>query len=252
MPACRSDRRFATLVAITLVFAGTVSCSSDAAPVAAPQTAAQVGPKTIYYDTFDFVKPEWQQVSGIWEVRDGFLLQKSDDPRQLNTIRYLQTPRVSDATIETLVRINPSRPTMWTDSPADRDLANNIRYIIGAGIIFRMRDQQNFYMFRLAGEEGAVLGRMVDGQWNNTDLCNPRVRDFLEGSRIGFRQDNWYRLKVDAYANRIQVYINDEPVCSAVDNTFNLGQVGLVTFKTGADFDYLKVTDRTQSEISNP
>ncbi len=211
------------------------------APAPAPQVTGQSA-NTIFVDEFSEAKGEWQQLSGIWELRSGFLSQTSDDPRKLNTIKYIQTPRVSDATIETQLRVVPYRPSQWTDSPADEDRKRNIRYIIGAGIIFRMKDPDNFYMFRLAGEEGAVLGRMVDGSWNEADLCNPRVLDFLRGDRIGFRADNWYRLKVEAYANRFTTYINDEPVCSVVDNTFELGHVGLVTFKTAADFDWIRIT----------
>lgn len=235
----------AVLVAIT-VFIGCKTAPAQAAPTAVASA------KTLFYDNFTSVKGEWQQVSGIWETLtggDGLLVQKSDDPRQLNAIRYVETPRTADATIETSVRVKPNRPVALTDSEQDRDLMRNIRYIVGAGIIFRMKDQRNFYMFRLAGEEGAVLGRMVDGVWNEKDLCNPRVRDFLDGSRIGFRSDNWYRLKVEAYGNRITTYIDDEPVCSVTDDTFSLGNFGLVTFKTAADFDNIKVTNRQETEI---
>ena len=232
---------------ILLGMSALLPACTTAAPAPAPQTVApETGTNVIYDDRFDSVKGEWQQVSGIWEVLDGHLVQKTDDPRQLNAIRYIQTPRIADASIETEVRIRPDRPAQWTSSQADEEMRRNIRFIIGAGIVFRMRDTNNFYMFRLAGEEGAVLGRMIDGQWNEEDLCNPRVRDFLEGSRIGFTADNWYRLKVEVYGNRITVFINDEPVCSATDNTFGIGNVGLVTFKTPADFDYIKVFNKFQ------
>ncbi len=192
----------------------------------------------IFRDDFDYGKPEWQQVGGFWETADGLARQKSDDPRSLNAIRYIKTPRVSDAVIETELRVRPYRPAQFTDSDADQQLKRNIRYVVGAGIIFRMKDPDNFYMFRLAGEEGAVLGKMVGGEW--IDIENPRVRDFLEGYRLGFRDT--YRLRVEVGANRIRCYINDEPVVNTVDSTFSLGHVGLVTFKTAAEFDYVKIT----------
>jgi hypothetical protein len=229
-----------------------------APPPAAPQTTitqsastSVVSARTLFYDPFNAVKGEWQQVSGIWETRTdtGYLMQKSDDPRQLNAIRYLQTPRIADATIETSVRINPTRPPQFLNGadPADADLMKALRYTMGAGIIFRMKDSRNYYMFRLAGEEGAVVGKMVDGEW--FDLCNPRVRDFLTGSRIGFRADNWYRLRVDVEGQQITAYIDDEPVCRVTDKTFILGSAGVVTFKTPADFDYFKMTNNKETEI---
>lgn len=197
------------------------------------------GSEIIFSDWFDSMKPEWQQVSGFWETTRGMMVQKSDDPRDLNAIRYIKTPRVSDATIETQLRVRPYRPSQWTNSEADQQLQYNIRYIVGAGIIFRMKDPDNYYMFRLAGEEGAVLGKMVGGEW--TDIENPRVRDYLEGLRLDFR-DQDYRLKVEVYGSRIQCYINDEPVINAADSTFTLGNVGLVTFKSAAEFDHIKIS----------
>lgn len=225
-----------TFVVLALVVAALGCGSGDTHQVVAqPDTS-----KTIYYDSFGGVKAEWQQTGGIWEVLDGWLIQRSDDPKQLNAIKYVQSPRISDATIETELRVRPFRPSQWTDSAEDRDLMRNIRYIIGAGIVFRMKDRDNYYMFRLAGEEGAVLGKMVNGEW--VDLANPRVRGMLRGDRIGFRADNVYRLKVECYGNSIKCYIDDEPVCTSFDGQFDLGQVGLVTFKTAADFDFVKVT----------
>jgi hypothetical protein len=100
-------------------------------------------------------------------------------------------------------------------------------------------------MFRLAGEEGAVLGKMVDGEW--IDIANPRSANFLP-ERVKFSRANWYRLKVDAYGSRIVCYINDSVVVSRTDTTFSLGNFGLVTFKTKADFDYFKVYTRQELE----
>ena len=197
------------------------------------------GANIIYSDQFRNIKSEWQQVAGFWETTRSMMIQKSDDPRALNAIRYIKTPRVSDATIETQVRVRPYRPSQWTNSESDQQLQHNIRFIVGAGVIFRMKDPQNYYMFRLAGEEGAVLGKMVDGEW--MDLDNPRVRDYLEGLRLDFR-DQTYRLKVEVYGSRIQCYINDEPVINTTDREFTLGHVGLVTFKTAAEFDYIKIS----------
>jgi hypothetical protein len=225
-----------------------LGCQPSTTVVAAPATmqgGTSIAPKTIYYDSFNSVKSEWQQMNGIWETRTdtGYRIQKNDDPAHLNAISYVQTPRVVDATIEALVRVNPAHAQYMNPSvPLDAEKINTLRYTMGAGIVFRLQDQQNYYMFRLAGEEGAVVGKMVNGEW--FDLCNPRVRGILEGSRIGFRSDNWYRLRLDAYGRRITAYINDEPVCDVQDGTFTIGQVGLVTFKTAADFDYFQVTNK--------
>ena|GEM_PF-1645351 len=214
-------------------------------PVAAKQTI-QPGPKTIFFDNFNTRKNEWQQVRGNWKVdANGFFLQRSADPRHINSIIFVDHPQAADCSIETFVRVKPDLPAALTDSVQDRNLLRNVRYIIGAGIIFRFKDPDNFYMFRLAGEEGAVLGKMVDGIW--VDLSNPRSADYLQ-ERIKFSESNWYRLKVDAYGSRIICYINDSVVVSKSDTTYSLGNFGLCTFKTKADFDYIKVYDKTEIE----
>jgi len=206
----------------------------------------EVGPKTLFYDNFNNRKNEWQQIRGNWRVDTrGFFLQRSADPRSLNSIIYVDHPQAADATYETYVRVKPDLPSTITSSMQDQRLLNNVRYIIGAGIIFRMRDANNFYMFRLAGEEGAVLGKMVDGEW--IDIANPRSANYLP-ERVKFSEANWYRLRVDAYGSRIVCYINDSVVASRTDTSFSLGNFGLVTFKTMADFDYFKVYTRQELE----
>lgn len=235
--------------AIMLFSLTMVNCGGEDEPVVEPkveQVSSAVGPKTIFYDNFSDRKNEWQQIRGNWKLdSNGFFLQRSADERMLNSILFVDTPQTANASYEILVRIEPDLPSTMTDSDADRALRYNIRYIIGAGLIFRMKDQDNFYMFRLAGEEGAVLGKMVNGEW--VDIANPRTIDLLS-SRVRFSADNWYRLKVDAYGERIICYINDSVVCSSTDSQFSMGKFGLCTFKTTADFDYIKVYDKTESE----
>ena len=236
------------LAFLLLMILPVVNCKTEPAPP--PPAPAEIGPKMILFDNFNAHKSEWQQVSGIWQWDpNGFLLQRTADPRQINCLIYVQNPQISDATIETMIRIKTDLPAYLTDTDQDKQLVYNVRYLIGAGIVFRMRDKDNYYMFRLAGEEGAVLGKMVGGEW--TDLANPRTADFLTGERVRFSESNWYRLKVEVYGNRIVCSINDVPVINKTDDTYGLGRVGLVTFKTFADFDYLKVYNKTETEIKN-
>jgi hypothetical protein len=94
-------------------------------------------------------------------------------------------------------------------------------------------------MFRLAGEEGAVLGKMVDGQWQ--DLANPRAADFLSSL---IRMDTPYSLRVRAQGRRIQTWVNDRAVASLEDGSFTTGRVGLITFRTQAAFASIKVVER--------
>lgn len=179
----------------------------------------------------------WQgKTPGLPGCEDGCLKQNSEDVHALNAIMYVRTPQMSNATIETKTRIKYDMSV----SPTQTEL-ENLRKFIGPGIVFRMKNDDNYYMFRLAGEEGAVLGKMVNNKW--IDLSNPRRFKMLEGGRI--KPNNWYRLKVKVYGNNIQCFINDSPVINYTDydNPFTVGHFGLCTFKCFADFEFIKVTE---------
>lgn len=213
-------------------------------------TVYQNEPRIIFADNFAPGNAElrnlWQNNGkGTWMVQgpisslpgceDGCLRQNSEDPRALNAIEYVTSPQVSDGVIETQLRYSYELSVAET-----AEQRNEKKSYIGSGIIFRMVDVNNFYMFRLAGEDGVVLGKMVNGNW--VDLGNPRRLDFLDGGGK-MRPNTWYKLKVIARGNYIQCFINDSSVVSTFDSTFTVGKFGLVTFKTVADFEYIKVTE---------
>ena len=238
-------RAAATFMAMGITLCCTSACQTAPLPMPTPQNEV----RTIFYDAFIPEKGElrnlWQtNGKGAWLVQrkisslsgceDGCLKQNSEDPRALNTIYYVRTPQMADGVIETKARLTYELSVSET-----HERLNQIKSFIGAGIIFRMTDENNFYMFRLAGEEGVVLGKMVNGDW--IDLGNPRRVDFLEGGRV--KPNTWYTLKVAARGGQIQCFINNNPVISINDATFSLGKFGLTTFKTMADFEYISVTE---------
>ncbi len=216
-----------------LVLFTLISCKSskDERPVMVVPAVQPAESNIIFRDNFDTHKNKWVERTGRWKWIEGFLSQTTSDPRELNSIIYLSNPQMADGSIETLVRINFSEHALM-DNPA-----HNRKYIVGAGIIFRMQDINNYYMFRLAGETGAVLGKMVDGEW--IDIKNPRAYDFLEGEVLNFGGNNWYNLKVELKGNRIICYVQNSAVINAIDDTYSIGKVGLVTFKAAADFDFI-------------
>ena len=210
------------------------------------------GSSSIFFDEFNpddnILRNVWRsngKAHWVWQGKtasnlpgceNGCLKQNSEDTRALNAIQYVATPQISNATIKTKTRIKYDRSV----APSSEEL-RNLRFFIGTGIVFRMEDENNYYMFRLAGEAGAVLGKMVNNNW--VDLANPRRLDFLEGGRI--KPNNWYRLKVKVYGNNIQCFINDSPVINYTDsqNPFSVGHFGLCTFKCFGDFEFIEVTE---------
>jgi hypothetical protein len=237
-----------SLIAVFVFFTG---CAPKTTQMKYIEVPTPVSAKTIFFDDFSTASQSttrnmWLsngKAHWVWQGKtsaspgctDGCLKQNSEDDRALNAIMYISTPQISNATIETKTRINYDLSVGVTS-----DELKKLRYFIGPGIVFRLVDQNNFYMFRLAGDEGCVLGKMVDNEW--IDLANPRRLNVLEGGRI--RPNNWYTLRVEVVGNNIQCFINNSPVINFTDHeaTFTLGHFGLATFKCFADFEFINVT----------
>lgn len=188
-------------------------------------------------DDFNQYNPQWRTVRGQWAVQDGSAIQVRDDAREQNAIMYFDPLIVADAEVATAVKMSATLPQFPT--PEDGARINELRRIAGAGLVFRYQDENNFYMFRLAGEDGAVLGKMVDGQWQ--DIVNPRAADF-GGALI--KMDTEYALRVRVQGRRIECWINGRAVANLEDSSFSTGRVGLVTFRTRAAFSSIRVVER--------
>ncbi len=237
------------LIMVCLVVSVFVAPSCQTAPPPPPPAPVVSAERVIFFD--DFV-PERGDLRNLWlnngkgqwivqrktsafpGCEDGCLKQHSEDPRALNTLYFVRTPQMADGVVETKVRLSYD-----ISVTVDQERLKQIRYFLGVGIVFRLVDDNNYYMFRLAGEEGCVLGKMVDGKW--VDITNPRRVDFLEGGKI--KPNQWYTLKVVVRGQNIKCFINDNPVINAFDSTYSVGKFGVVTFKTMADFEYLRVTE---------
>lgn len=228
-----------------LSFVGYVGlmCVSLAAcgPKQVPQPAAPPAPsneKVLLNDNFQRSDPRWRQVRGQWGITGGKLSQVRDDARELNAIYFYDPLIVADADI-TLRGV-----TMMADLPqfttaADQELLRTKRQIAGAGVVFRYQDENNFYLFRTAGEDGLVLGKMVNGEWH--DLANPRAADF---AGVLLKMDAPYNLRVRAAGKTIQCWIADKAVASLEDTSFTTGRVGVSTFRSKATFQSIRVVER--------
>ena len=149
------------------------ACASHPAPRLVPPNAPVASAEHVLLDeTFQSYSPDLRQVRGHWAVTSGRLLQTRDDMRDLNTVLFYDPLSVSDAEIT-------ADAAMLSDMPQfpiadDAELLRTRRQVGGAGIVFRYQDENNFYLFRLAGEDGVVLGKVVDGAWHQLAICSAR------------------------------------------------------------------------------
>lgn len=101
------------------------------------------------------------------------------------------------------------------------------------GLMFRMRDSDNYYVTRANSLEGNVrLYRVVDGD-----------RTEFASAEIVVAAGQWHTLEATARGQTLTVSWNGRPVITATDATFAKGKVGLWTKADSVTaFDDLEVT----------
>jgi len=91
--------------------------------------------------------------------------------------------------------------------------------IQGGGLIWRYRDENNYYLARADVQEKTVSVYKVQ---------NGHAALLLPGVRRDIPSNSWSTLKVSARANRFQVYMDHRRILQGWDNTFRgPGKVGL-------------------------
>jgi hypothetical protein len=88
-----------------------------------------------------------------------------------------------------------------------------------AGIIFRIQDQDNYYIVRAnALEDNVNIYKYVRGR-----------RIFVKGAHANVLSNAWQRLGVQVTGRRMRGSLNGRPVVEATDDTFKAGRIGLWT-----------------------
>ena len=88
-----------------------------------------------------------------------------------------------------------------------------------AGLIFRIRDQDNYYIL-----EADALGNRV-----NLDKHVAGRRSGIKEGSATVAAGRWQQLRVEAIGDRLRGFLNDELVVEATDEAHRAGKVGLWT-----------------------
>jgi hypothetical protein len=97
-----------------------------------------------------------------------------------------------------------------------------------AGIVWRAKDANNYYVVRAnALEDNVVLYKTVDGKRSSLDIVG---RKGGYGVKASVPAGRWHTLRVDFAGSRFKVAFNGRPLFEVEDQTFvEAGQVGLWT-----------------------
>jgi hypothetical protein len=98
------------------------------------------------------------------------------------------------------------------------------------GVMTRYTDEDNYYYFALRSSKSLSLRKLVDGR-------------IVELGRSGFTlgAGDWHTLKLEAIGNQIRAYVDGQLIMEAEDDSHPVGISGIVTYRTSALFDYLRV-----------
>ena len=157
--------------------------------------------------------PQWEIVRDTSAPTQPYVFaQTSTDSRpERSPLAILDTVSLRDADIS--VRL---KPVSGRDDP-------------GGGLVFRYRNEQNYYLVRAESlRDDVVLYKVENGH------CTPIVPRGLPANQIGakrqFPTNTWHILKVSVRGNRFQVYVNHRRILQAEDSTYRgPGKVGLET-----------------------
>jgi hypothetical protein len=75
------------------------------------------------------------------------------------------------------------------------------------------------------------LRRMVNGAWTS-----------LGSASLPVTLNRTYSLRLESVGTKLRVYVDNKPVLAATDASHTSGQVGLMTYKTSADYDNVTVS----------
>jgi Tol biopolymer transport system component len=148
--------------------------------------------------------------------------------------------------IEHLQRNDASRWQTYPDlTVSDFTAEVQVRFeteddFVGAALIWRWQDNDNFYVFRVCNTGEYDLFKRVGGEWQN---LIPRTGSSHINSGMATN-----RLKVSATGGLIQLYVNDQHLADFTDTSLDRGRVGLYAsvytaspISTRVFFDNLKV-----------
>lgn len=140
-------------------------------------------------------------------------------------------------------------PVLVLDGTSARDLALSVRFkaISGekdqaAGLVWRYRDPQNYYVVRAnALEDNVVLYKMEKGKRSDLDVKGTRSS---YGVDVEVPAGTWHELGVEVAGELFSVYLDGKKLFEVEDSTFS--EAGLVGLWTKADsvtwFDDLRLS----------
>ena len=97
------------------------------------------------------------------------------------------------------------------------------------GVMARYRDPNNYVYVSLRSSNTVTLRKLVNGSIVQ-----------LGSAVLTVRPNTWYNVRLEAVGSSLRTYVNGRLALEATDSQPIIGQVGVVTYRTAADFDDIR------------
>ncbi len=111
----------------------------------------------------------------------------------------------------------------------------------GVGLISRVRDTGNLYLFDLSSGSVVSIWRRLGGVWS-------QLASAPYSSAIG----SWYELRFEANGSQLRGYVDGQLVVSAQDSSFAWGLAGLHTGDAQARYDWFRIQGSVAAVTATP
>lgn len=134
---------------------------------------------------------------------------------------------------EYVILVKKNDLATWAVGPTERftdfALEADVRLVEGPeiaemGLVFRLREEGNFYFFRVNGYGQYIVSKNANGEWQE-----------VAGMGVGLVPSPYIktggatnRLKVVCQGPQIALYVNDHHLTTVSDDSFSEGKIGLI------------------------
>ena len=157
-------------------------------------------------------KPIWKSPTGFpglwWGLGGEARGRRADEPNALCQTGVAEFPAIAlaNAEYEDLAMVASFKPISGKEDQA-------------AGLIFRVQDEDNYYIVRAnALEDNVGIYKYVDGR-----------RSEMESESVRLDPGEWRELRVEVTGDQIRAFLDKREVVEATDDEFTSGGVGLWT-----------------------
>lgn len=191
------------------------AAGSASAPSNTLAATTATGPGTLAFsdDFQDGTADGWTPLNGTWSVvtSGGSKVYKQSSWTQVNAFSTVDTSTYTNYSVETNIKLIQN----------DIDLA--------AGITARYQDPNNFYYFRIKAGK-LQIGKSVNG-----------TVTILTQKNYTMTANAVYSFTAVLNNSTLEFYVNGFKELSVTDTSHTSGKIGLYAFKTGVEFDDVKV-----------